>query len=177
MRVSLTMIVKNEAHRLGKCLGSVADLMAEIIIVDTGATDGTQELAKSFGAKVFAFPWRDDFGAARNESLRHATGDWILWLDADHWLDDENRRRLKKLFASLTDENVGYLMKWSSASDESGSSATLLDATQLFRNDPRIRWQYRIHEQIRPAIQRAGGTTRWTDIVIYHTGYQNQQDK
>src|SRR2546430_1929302 len=106
-RVSLSMIVKNEAHRLGKCLGSVAVLVDEIIIVDTGSTDGTQELAAKYGAKVIDFPWRDDFAAARNMGLDHATGEWIFWLDADHWLDEENRQRLKRLFASLTDENVG----------------------------------------------------------------------
>jgi tetratricopeptide (TPR) repeat protein len=171
------MIVKDEAHRLGKCLGSVGKLVDEIVIVDTGSTDATKEIAAQHGAKVIDFPWCDDFAAARNESLRHATGEWIFWLDADHWVDEENRQRLKTLFAGLSDENVGYLMKWRSPSDETGSQATLLDATQLFRNLPQIRWEHRIHEQIRPAIQRAGGSTRWTDIAIYHTGYQNQAEK
>src|SRR3954453_14099521 len=176
-RVSLCIIAKNEERRLGTCLGSVADLVHETIVVDTGSTDRTKEIAAQHGAKVFDFPWRDDFAAARNESINHATGEWIFWLDCDHWLDEENRQRLKKLFDSLTDENVAYLMKWRSPSDESGSQATLLDATQLFRNDPRIRWEHRIHEQIRPAIQRAGGTTRWTDVVINHSGYQDAADK
>jgi tetratricopeptide (TPR) repeat protein len=176
-RVSLCLIAKNEAHRLPACLGSVADLVHESLVVDTGSTDATKQVAMSHGAKVFDFPWRDDFAAARNESIRHATGEWIFWLDCDHWIDEENRQRLARLFADLPDENVGYLMKWRSPSDEAGSQATLHDATQLFRNDPRIRWQYRIHEQIRPAIQRAGGETRWTDVVINHSGYQNQEEK
>lgn len=176
-RVSLCLIAKNEAHRLPTCLGSVVDLVHETIVVDTGSTDATKEVAARHGAKVFDFPWRDDFAAARNESIRPATGEWIFWLDCDHWLDQENRERLRKLFASLQDENAAYLMKWRSPSDESGSQATLLDATQLFRNDPRIRWQHRIHEQIRPAIQRAGGITRWTDVVINHSGYQDAADK
>lgn len=174
--VSLCLIVKNEEHRLGKCLGSVADLVSETIVVDTGSTDRTKEIAAQFGAKVVDFPWRDDFAAARNAGLAHATGQWIFWLDADHWVDEENRQRLKKLFAELTDENVGYLMKWRSP-DATGSQATELDATQLFRNLPQIRWEHRIHEQIRPAIQRSGGATRWTDVVIYHTGYQDQAEK
>jgi tetratricopeptide (TPR) repeat protein len=176
-RVSLCLIAKNEEQRLPKCLDSVADLVDETIVVDTGSTDRTKQVATERGAKVFDFPWRDDFAAARNESINHATGEWIFWLDCDHWLDEENRQRLKRLFETLQDENVAYLMKWRSPSDEAGSQATLLDATQLFRNDPRIRWQYRIHEQIRPAIQRAGGVTRRSDVVINHSGYQDAADK
>jgi len=176
-RVSLCLIAKNEAHRLPTCLGSVTDLVHETIVVDTGSTDATKQVAAKHGAKVFDFPWRDDFAAARNESIDRASGQWIFWLDCDHWLDEENRERLRRLFASLQDENAAYLMKWRSPSDESGGQATLLDATQLFRNDPRIRWQYRIHQQIRPAIQRAGGITRWSDVVINHSGYQDPVDK
>ncbi len=176
-RVSLCIIAKNEEHRLGKCLGSVADLVSETIVVDTGSIDATKQIAAQHGAKVFDFPWTDDFAAARNESIRHATGDWIFWLDCDHWLDETNRQRLKSLFSSLPDENLAYMMQWISPSSDEGGHGTLIDATQLFRNDPRIRWQYRIHEQIRPAIQRAGGVTRPSDVVIFHTGYQDAIDK
>jgi tetratricopeptide (TPR) repeat protein len=175
--VSLCMIVRNEERRLPRCLSSVADLVHEIVIVDTGSTDATRQVAAQFGARVVEFAWRDDFAAARNESIRHATSPWIFWLDADHWLDETNRQRLGRLFASLPDENVGYLMQWHSPSEEGGAQATVLDATQLFRNDPRIRWQYRIHEQIRPAILRSGGSTRRSDVVIYHTGYQDPREK
>src|SRR3954469_19752446 len=163
-RVSLCIIAKNEERRLGRCLSSVAKLVDEIVVVDTGSSDRTRQIAAEHGAKVIDFPWCDDFAAARNESIRYATGEWIFWLDCDHWLDEENRERLRKLFASLPNENVAYMMKWRSPSDEGGSQATLLDATQLFRNDPRIRWEHRIHEQIRPAIQRSGGTTQFSDV-------------
>ncbi len=176
-RVSLCIIAKNEEHRLGKCLGSVVDLVNETIVVDTGSTDSTKQIAAQHSARVFDFPWTDDFAAARNESIRHATGDWIFWLDCDHWIDEPNRQRLKALLSGLPDENLAYMMQWVSPSSDEGGHGTLLDATQLFRNDPRIRWQYRIHEQIRPAIQRAGGATRSSDVVIFHTGYQDAIDK
>jgi tetratricopeptide (TPR) repeat protein len=176
-RVSLCLIAKNEERRLPRCLASAADLVHETIVVDTGSTDRTKEIAASHGAQVFDLPWRDDFAAARNESIDRASGEWVFWLDCDHWIDDANRERLKRLFASLPAENVAYLMKWRSPSDEAGSQATVIDTTQLFRNDPRIRWQYRIHEQIRPAIQRAGGTTRWSDVEIFHSGYQDAFEK
>src|SRR5437016_5574664 len=77
-RVSLCMIVKNEEKNLGGCLAPLAGLFHEIVIVDTGSTDGTKAAARGFGANVYDFSWVDSFAAARNESLRHATGEWIF---------------------------------------------------------------------------------------------------
>ena len=168
--VSLTMIVKNEAANLGDCLACVVDLVDEIIVIDTGSTDQTQAISECMGAKVFDFPWIDDFAAARNQALRHATGKWIFWLDADDRIDASNRARLGKLFASLRDETIAYHMGCLS-SDPGGS--TLTDHVRLFRNDPEIRWKHRIHEQILPAIRASGGVSKSTDVVIHHTGYQD----
>ena len=81
--MTLCMIVKNEEANLPACLESVRGLFGEIIIVDTGSTDRTKEIALQHGAKVFDFPWVDSFSAARNECLRHATRQWIFWMDAD----------------------------------------------------------------------------------------------
>src|SRR5262249_27219816 len=80
-RVSLCMIVKHEERHLATCLQSVHDLVDEMILVDTGSTDRTKDIAREFGAKVIDFTWQDSFAAARNASLKHATSDWILWLD------------------------------------------------------------------------------------------------
>src|SRR3974390_430711 len=102
--VSLCMIVKTEEAHLAACLRSGAGLVKEMIGVDTGSTDRTREIAVSQGAKVFDFPWCDDFSAARNEALRRATGEWIFWMDADDRLDETNRERLTELFDGLTDE-------------------------------------------------------------------------
>jgi glycosyltransferase involved in cell wall biosynthesis len=171
MRVSLCMIVKNEEANLPDCLQSAADLVQEIVVVDTGSTDRTKEIAARFGARLFDFAWCDDFAAARNETLRHAAGDWIFWLDADDRLDAENRQRLRNLFAALRDENVVYLMTCRSPE---GRTATLADLPRLFRNRPDIRWKYRIHEQIVPCILGLGGSARKTDVVIHHLGYQDE---
>lgn len=81
--VSLCMIVKNEEDVLARCLESVEDLVDETVIVDTGSTDRTREIAARFTNRIFDFPWRDDFAAARNESFAHASMDYCLWLDAD----------------------------------------------------------------------------------------------
>jgi GT2 family glycosyltransferase/tetratricopeptide (TPR) repeat protein len=171
--VSLCLIVKNEEHNLPACLGSVAGLAHEVIVVDTGSSDATKEVAARFGAKVHAFPWVDSFAAARNENLRHATGNWIFWLDADDRLDDANRAKLRALFAGLRDDNAAYVMKCLCLPDPASGTATVVDHVRLFRNHPEIRWQYRVHEQILPAVRRHGGDVRWTDVIIQHTGYQD----
>jgi pentatricopeptide repeat protein len=172
-RVTLSLIVRNEEANLPACLSSAADLVDEIIVVDTGSTDGTRELAARLGARVFDFPWRDDFAAARNASIEHATGDWIFWLDADDWIDAENRERLRQLFAGLGKELVGYVMTYMALNDGGPGRHTVADHVQLFPNHPQIRWQYRVHEQILQAVERAGGSARATDVTIYTSGYQD----
>ncbi len=169
--ISLTMIVKNEAATLGRCLASVRNLVDEIIVVDTGSSDNTKEIAGQYGARIFDLPWPDSFAAARNESLRHATGQWILWLDADEHFDDANRDKLRHLLASLGEDSTAFAMKCACLPGQAGSSTTNVDHVRLFRNHPAIRWDYRVHEQILPAIKRVGHAVRFTDIAITHTGY------
>ena len=170
-RISVSLIVKNEEATLPTCLRSVGDLVHEIIVVDTGSSDQTKHIAAGFGARVFDFPWIDSFAAARNASLEPATGDWILWLDGDEFFDEDNRGKLQGLFGRLGDEPVGYIMKQRSAPETPGGAATLVDQCRLFRNDPAIRWSYRVHEQILPGLKRAGHQVRFTDICIEHSGY------
>src|SRR5438105_10083516 len=105
------MIVKNEEANLPACLESVRDLFHEVIVVDTGSTDRTKEIAAGFGARVFDFPWVDNFAAARNAALEHATGDWIFWMDADDRLDEDNRGEMARLLSKLPAEMVAYSMK------------------------------------------------------------------
>ncbi len=164
LRISLCLIVKNGEATLPACLRSSADLVTEMIVVDTGSNDRTKEIAASLGAGVFDFAWVDSFAAARNESLRHATGDWIFWLDADESLDDDNRAKLKALFDQLGDEPAGYVLRQRSAHFHPGDAPTLVDQCRLFRNHPDIRWSYRVHEQILPALRRLGHPQRFTDI-------------
>jgi glycosyltransferase involved in cell wall biosynthesis/predicted Zn-dependent protease len=172
-RVSLCLIVRNEEGTLERCLRSAADLVDETVVVDTGSADGTREVARRCGAKVFDFAWVDSFAAARNESIRRAGGDWIFWLDADEWLGEDNRRRLRELFARLRDENAAYVMRQQSLARDANGSAMAVDQVRLFRNHPDLRWQYRVHEQILLAIRRAGHEVRWTDVAITHGGYQD----
>jgi GT2 family glycosyltransferase/tetratricopeptide (TPR) repeat protein len=169
--VSLTMIVRDEEANLDACLGPLRDLVGEMVVVDTGSTDRTKEVAARLGARVFDFPWVDDFAAARNEALRHATRPWVFWVDADDRVDADGVDRLKSLFAGLRDENAAYVLKCVCVPDVPGGAATVVDHVRLFRNDPRVRWRYRVHEQILPALRAVGADVRWGDVRIHHVGY------
>ncbi len=98
--VSLCMIVKNEEENLDRCLSSARDVVDEIIVVDTGSTDRTVEIANAYNARIYYHEWQDDFSLARNISLSHATRDWILHLDADEELETESCHRLKSTLST-----------------------------------------------------------------------------
>ena len=95
--ISLCMIVKNEEKLLGRCLESVKDIVDEIIIVDTGSNDNTKTIANKFTNLVYDFKWVDDFSKARNYSFSKASKDYILWLDADDIILEEDRLKLLNL--------------------------------------------------------------------------------
>jgi tetratricopeptide (TPR) repeat protein len=168
------MIVRDEALRLATALASIRPWVDEMIVVDTGSTDGTVEIAKQCGAAVHFFPWCDDFSAARNASLRHARGRWLFWMDADDTIDETNGRNLKELASREAEPGIlGYVMKVSfpGPGPERSTDVTVVDHVKMFRNLPELRFEGRIHEQILPAIRRLGGDVKWTDVVIDHSGY------
>jgi glycosyltransferase involved in cell wall biosynthesis len=178
-RISLTMIVRDEERHLRRCLSSVRGLFDEIILVDTGSKDRSKEIAAEFGARVFDFRWIDDFSAARNVSLANATGHYACWLDADDVIDDSERSKLDALFRSLpADSSNAYVMRCVSDPDKEGKSgAIVVDHVRLFPLRDDIRWVYRVHEQILPALLRTGIALHWTDIVVRHTGYADGREK
>ena len=107
VEISLCLIVKNEEDVLQRCLESVENIVDEIIIVDTGSTDQTKEIAQKFHAKIYDFEWIDDFAAARNYSFAQATKDFIMWMDADDYFTLENQNKLLELKENTsTDVNI-----------------------------------------------------------------------
>lgn len=174
--VSLCMIVKNEEANLDACLSCVADLFEEMVIVDTGSTDQTKAIAERYGSKVVDFPWVDSFAAARNIAIENASKDYIFWLDADDRIDEANRDKLRQLFATLQrGKCLAYDMKCLCLPDPITKVTTVVDHIRLFPRHPEIRWKYRVHEQILPAIRQQGGSVRFEDIQIQHVGYQDPQ--
>jgi glycosyltransferase involved in cell wall biosynthesis len=166
------MIVRNEAHQLHDCLAPVAELFDEIVIVDTGSHDETREVARQYTPRVHAFTWCDDFAAARNESLRHATGDWIFWLDADDRLNAENVSRLKRLLATLDDAPAAYLMDTACQPKDEFDSERLITHPRLFRRHEELGFLGRVHEQLEPAPVTLGYQIHYSDVRICHVGYR-----
>src|SRR5437867_11288607 len=106
--LSLCMIARDNERTIRAALESIRPWVDEMVVVDTGSTDRTPEIAASLGARVFHFPWCDDFSAARNESIRHALGQLIFWMDTDDTMDPENGAKLQALIRRITvDPPVG----------------------------------------------------------------------
>lgn len=173
-RLSLCMIVRDSSRTLDACLASIAPWVDEIIVVDTGSLDNTREIAERYAAQVFEFPWCDDFAAARNESLRHAAGDWLFWMDSDDTISPENGERLRALaHRPLIEAPTAYVMQVHCPGPTGTTDCTIVDHVKMFGNDPRLRFDGRIHEQILPAIRHVGGTVEWTDIYVSHSGSEH----
>ena len=164
-RLTLCMIVRDEEQRLGTCLESARGVVDEIVVVDTGSTDGTVEVARSFGATLGSFTWCDDFSAARNESLKLATGDWILWLDADDVLPAECHDTIRRLVAGPRDRGYFFVL------DDHGYESVSCLQLRLFPNVPGVAFQMPIHEQLTPSLARLGINMVPTDVRVVHTGY------
>ena len=156
MEIALCMIVRNEREHLPACLAAARGVVDEICIVDTGSTDGTIEVALSFGARVEEHPWADDFSAARNASLGMARSEWILVLDADEVLCDPDRARdLLLAFARRGQGTAGRVLIENT--DPAGERSQVA-ITRFFARGVGV-FQGRIHEQLvaRPQWGTAAG--------------------
>lgn len=177
--LSVCMIAKDEEDILADSLRAAAEVADEIILVDTGSSDRTPEIATKFGAKVLHSSWEDDFSSARNVSLEAAKGEWILVLDADEVIAPGSREILLK--AAADPAKVGYYLEFENIYDSGESIECLL--MRLFRNRPEIRFRNVIHEQIIPSLNRyarAHGLRVGTlPVRVVHRGYLKKriQDK
>ena len=162
--VSLVMIVKDEEEWLGPCLESAKAIADEIVIVDTGSSDKTKEIAASYGAKIFDFKWIDDFSAARNFAFSKATQDFIIWLDADDKLD--GAEKLKPMLAALDPQFSAVLMQYFYGFDEHGNCTALHLKNRVVRNDGNFTWKGRIHEDLIPTM--TASVTSTTEVAVYH---------
>ena len=133
IEISLCMIVRNEENVLGRCLQCAQSFADEIIVVDTGSTDGTKTIAENFTKKVFDFPWTDDFAAARNYSFSKATRDYIMWLDADDVVRPEDQEKILQLKKDLDPSVDVVMMKYLAGFDELGNPTFVYDRERLLR--------------------------------------------
>jgi tetratricopeptide (TPR) repeat protein len=171
--LSVCMIVRDEEEVLRRCLNSVQGVADELIVVDTGSKDDTISIAESFGAKVFHFDWCDDFASARNESLKHATGDWILVIDADEELVPSSIDPLRESIARS--DALCYVVRCDNGPGCVGER--YISFTRLVRRHPAIRFRRPYHEELDSGIRDlVKAETEWRirdepRIVIRHHGY------
>lgn len=170
--ISLTacLIVKNEEKHLATCLESLKGLADEIVVVDTGSTDSTVEIAERFGAKIGTFDWCDDFAAARNASLDLATGHWILWIDADEEVDPSAHERFRE--GLMRPQFGAYSIRMLNHVRDHGGGQYVHTPVRLFRRSPQVRFEGRIHEQVLPSILAQGWqVARLGGALVHHYGY------
>ena len=170
--LTVCLIVKNEGHCLGECLNSIKDWAEQIVVVDTGSTDNTVEVAKQYDAQIEYFPWKDDFAAARNYSLQFAEGDWILVLDADECIEGD----LAILSDLVAKDYDGYYL---TVKSPLGTEKIEVEdhVVRLFRNGRGYKFSGAIHEQIAGSIQERTGqeTLAFSGIIIKHRGYEPEE--
>lgn len=157
------MIVKNEEDTLGKCLESVSDIVDEIIIVDTGSTDKTKEIASCFTSNIYDFKWIDDFSAARNYSFSKATKEFIFWLDADDILLQEDRLKLINLKQNIKSDIDVVMMNYNYSFDKQGNVTLSHYRERLLKRGNNFKWIDPIHECI-----LFHGNILKTDINVTH---------
>lgn len=189
-KISLCMIVKDEEEWLAQCLQSVKSIVDEIVIVDTGSTDRTIEIAKTFGAKIFHQPWEGDFAKARNFSIQQASGDWILVLDADEAIAEKDLQELKMLtvdqkicseFLQRHYSNDHRLSDYTPVSGEypewevGHSGYFESNCCRLFPNNEGLYYEGRVHELVEHSIKKINKhKIKRTKVRIQHFGHTDK---
>jgi len=168
--ISAVLIVRDVADQIAACLDSLADAVDEIVVVDTGSTDGTPAVVSAAGARVVEFTWRDDFAAARNVSIDAARGDWVLVIDADECLMPDSAALVRQVVtAGELDAARVVIDSPTLAGDPLARQRER--SIRLFRRLPGVRYIRPVHEQIEPALAAIGARVGDTEIAILHHGY------
>ncbi len=180
VKISACYIVKNEESTLGRSLESIRSVANEIIVVDTGSTDQTANIAQQYGARIFYYQWSNDFAAARNYALKQAKGDWIIFLDADEYIREDKIANVRPLIETLhgKKEIDSVICVMENLAGVDGQLFGCNPTVRIFRNLRSISYLGKIHE----SIFKNGKSTRAVKvnaegIVIRHTGYSKESIK
>ena len=175
IRLSQCMIVKDEEKNIRRALSWGKGVVCEQIVVDTGSTDKTVEIAEAMGAKVFHMPWNHDFSAAKNFAIEQAKGNWIAFLDADEYFSDEGARKILPLLKQLEKGSSSYphvIKSMLVNLDDSGKYMTTGVQYRIFRNIPKLRYRNRIHEYLDLTDNSQFFSYDATEtLAFFHTGY------
>ncbi|WP_312701288.1 glycosyltransferase family 2 protein [Sedimentibacter sp.] len=177
MYISQCLIAKNEEENIRYCLEHLKSVVNEQIVVDTGSTDRTVEIAEEMGAKVFHFEWINDFSAARNFAIDKAKGDWIIFLDCDEYFSEDSVPKLKKHMKDWSKDKKtdGIICKMINV-DKNNNLLSVVDnmSLRIFKNNKNLRYVNKIHETLCNSYKSDGklsGGYAGNELVIYHTGY------
>jgi glycosyltransferase involved in cell wall biosynthesis len=174
-KVTLAMIVKNEGKVLRRCLESVAPYVDDMVVVDTGSTDNTMDIARGFGAKVFEHPWEDSFSVARNWAIYHTDTQWLLQLDADEELDKDSGPKIRDAVRQAHNTTTNLIhMVLINIDEAKGEQQSIINTGKLMRVVPTLHFKNRVHNKL-----ICPGDTILTTLKIYHYGYAlpNQDGK
>ncbi|MFS0559815.1 glycosyltransferase [Terribacillus sp. 179-K 1B1 HS] len=168
--ISLCMITKDEESVLNRCLDSVQGLVDEIIIADTGSVDSTKEIAASYTKHVYDFQWTNDFSAARNFVQSKASGQWIIYLDADEYVDEENFKDVLTQLKSIdrSKENA-FMVTQVNFLGDLGEGVTHTSTIRIYKNLPSISFYRKVHEQLQ--MENGNLYIGSLNLMIYHSGY------
>ena len=170
--ISLCMIVKDEENSLARCLDSVKAACDEIVIIDTGSSDSTKEIARRYTRRVFDFKWIHDFAAARNYAFAQATQKYILWLDADDVLSPDNLERLLQLKKTLAPSTDSVTMNYELAKDEYGNVTASLRRNRLVKRTKKFKWIGVVHEYL-----EVYGNIFESNVAVTHYGDDRETDR
>ncbi len=176
MKISSCVIVKNEAENIERCLNSIKDISNEIIVVDTGSTDNTKEIASKFGARIYDFKWDDNFSNAKNYALDKATGDWIIFLDADEYFETNTQKILGRVFKHIHNNKAidAVLCRMINTEGFNGKILSENPTVRIFRGRCGIRFSGAVHEQpLKNGNSFSAAKVTDFNLLIYHTGYSS----
>ena len=175
IRISACVIVKNEEKNIARWLAGIGEIADEKIVVDTGSTDRTVEIARQAGVEIYNYEWQDDFAAAKNYALDQATGQWILFLDADEYFEPETQRQIRQYLEKIQGNSriAGLVTAYYNVDTDQHNKLLSRDyQMRIFRHEKKLRYEGAVHERV--MNQGAGSRIfKMTEFILYHTGYSS----
>lgn len=175
IRISACVIVKNEEKNIASWLAGIGEIADEKIVVDTGSTDRTVEIARQAGAEIYTYEWQDDFAAAKNYALDQAAGQWILFLDADEYFEPDTQRQIRQYLEEIQGNSriAGLVTAYYNIDTDQHNKLVSRDyQMRIFRHEKKLRYEGAVHERV---MNQGMGRRifKMTEFILYHTGYSS----